>query len=240
MGSRTCALGSGATVPVYRRHRLVHLHVPKTAGTAIERLFHQRGDMVWGPASWVGEERRDGRWYEYQHLTGPELDRLSGGEFVGFARFAVVRDPYQRLVSDHLWRRAIKQADPDAFLHAFATFGEFVAAIPVDVDESWDALVAGASRADANLLIHLRPQHHYMQGTDGAPDRSVELVRYEGLPDELDAVLSRRGVDNDVVRRPPRHRLGDFFTPDLLRLVNERYRRDFARLGYPMLDRIEP
>lgn len=227
-------------MPVYRRHRLVHLHVPKTAGTAIERLFHQRDDMVWGPASWVGEERRDGRWYEYQHLTGPELDRLSGDEFAGFARFAVVRDPYQRLVSDHLWRRAIKQADPDAFLHAFDTFGEFVEAIPVDVDGSWDALVAGASRADANLLIHLRPQYHYLQGRDGAPDRSVELVRYEGLPDELDAVLSPRGVDNDLVRRPPQHRLGDLFTPDLLRLVNERYRRDFAELGYPMLDRIEP
>lgn len=226
-------------MPVYRRHRLVHIHIPKTAGTAVERLFHQLDDLVWGPASWLGEVERDGRWYEYQHLTNREFRALSGSEFDDFARFAIVRDPYQRLISDHLWRRGIKQGNPDAFLTAFDTFDDFVAAIPTDIDEGWDDLIAGAERALANLLIHVRPQYHFLQAADGRVDDSIEVVPFEGLPGSLEEVLARWGVENHVLRKTRAHRLEEHFTPETLEIVNERYREDFVQLGYPMLDRLD-
>ncbi|NCG23894.1 MAG: sulfotransferase family 2 domain-containing protein [Actinobacteria bacterium] len=227
-------------MPVYRRHRLVHLHIPKTAGTAVEQLFNQLDDLVWGPESWIGEVQRGGRWYEYQHLTATEFAELTGDEFDGFARFAIVRDPYQRLISDHLWRRAIKQSTPDVFLSAFETFDEFVAAIPPGIDENWNELIVGADRADANLLIHLRPQHHYLRSSDNRPDESIEVVAFEKLPDALDKLFDRWGVENHLGGRTPVHPLMDFFTPTTLQIVNKLYRQDFVRLGYPILDRLDP
>ena len=228
------------TVPVYRRHRLVHLHIPKTAGTAVEQLFDQLDDLVWGPESWIGEVQRDGRWYEYQHLTATEFAELAGDEFNGFARFAIVRDPYQRLISDHLWRRAIKQSTPDVFLSAFETFDEFVAAIPHGIDENWNEFIVSADRADANLLIHLRPQHHYLRSSDNRPDESIEVVAFEKLPEALDELFDRRGIDSGLERKTVTHRLEHFFTPATLQIVNELYRQDFLRLGYPTLDRLDP
>jgi len=227
-------------VPVYRRHRLVHVHIPKTAGTAVEELFAEIDDMVWGLHSWIGEVHRNGRWFEFQHLTASEFALLTGDEFDGFSRFAIVRDPYQRLISDHLWRQDIKRANPDAFLNAYETFDQFIDAIPRGIDEGWDELIPFANRAEANLLIHVRPQHHYIRGADGQADRSIEIVRYEELPDALDNLFVRWNIDNDRVGATRTHRVQDFFSPDTLQIVNELYHRDFALLGYPMLDRLVP
>ena len=227
-------------MPVYRRHRLVHLHIPKTAGTAVEQLFNRLDDLVWGPESWIGEVQRDGRWYEYQHLTATEFAELTGDEFDGFARFAIVRDPYQRLISEYLWRLKVRRFFPDAVHHVFETFDELVAAIPTSIDEAWHELIPSADRADANLLIHLRPQHHYLQSSDNRPDESIEVVAFEKLPDALDKLFDRWGVENHLGGRTPVHPLMDFFTPATLQIVNKLYRQDFMRLGYPILDRLDP
>jgi len=95
-------------MPVYHKHKLIHIHIPKTAGTAIEGFFHRIGDMQWGRESWVGQEKKNGRWYEYQHLSMQELRSLAGSPFPDHASFAVVRDPYTRLVSDYAWREWIQ------------------------------------------------------------------------------------------------------------------------------------
>ena len=84
-------------MPVYRNHRVAHIHIPKTAGTAIERQFAELGDMQWDSSSWFGRIRRPDRWYEDQHLTLCELRQLSLGNVRGLHVFAVVRNPYQRL-----------------------------------------------------------------------------------------------------------------------------------------------
>ena len=228
-----------STVPVYRRHRLVHLHIPKTAGTAVEQLFNQLDDLVWGPESWIGEVQRDGRWYEYQHLTATEFAELTGDEFDGFARFAIVRDPYQRLISEYLWRHAIRRNYPDAVLRVFDTFDELVAAIPAGIDEAWHELIPSADQADANLLIHLRPQHHYLRSSADRADESIEIVAFEKLPEALDELFDRRGIDNGLEPKTVTHLLEHYFTPATLQIVNELYRQDFVRFGYPMLDRLD-
>ena len=171
-------------MPVYRNNRLVHIHVPKTAGTAIEEHFHEIGDMEWGRESWLGEEHKRGRWYEYQHLTWVELQALSNGEFEAWEAFAVVRDPYARLVSDYLWRMSVGAPDPDSAIRVFDSFGSLVGAIPLDVDAGWHGHIRGADRMQANFLIHVRPQHHYAFGEDGSCLLD-EVISFENIATEL-------------------------------------------------------
>lgn len=227
-------------MPVYRRYRLAHVHIPKTAGTAVEGLFRQLDGPDDPGHGWIGEGQHDGRWFEYQHFTAAELDRFSNGESLGFDRFAIVRDPYQRLISDFLWRRMIARSYPDSFIPAFDTFEAFLDAIPPDVDAGWDTHIAGADRSTANFLIHVRPQHHFLRGLDGTIDDSIDRIAYEALPDALTTWLADRGIVNDHVRKPPTHPIEDFFTTDTLQLVNERYARDFELLGYPTIEALEP
>ncbi len=227
-------------MPVYRRHRLVHVHIPKTAGTAVELLFRDLDGSSDNGHEWIGEGYHANRWFEYQHLTAGELAVFAGRVFAEFDRFAIVRDPYQRLISDHLWRQTIATHFPDSFVPSHNTFEEFLAAIPTDVDDGWDVHAAGAQRGRANLLIHVRPQHHFLRARNGDPDPSIEVLAFEALPDALDRFLAARGLRNERVQRTSSRPLANFFTPETLRSVNERYERDFITLGYPIRTSVEP
>ncbi|MEO0493052.1 MAG: sulfotransferase family 2 domain-containing protein [Actinomycetota bacterium] len=225
-------------MPVYRRHRLVHVHIPKTAGTAVEALFRELDGPTDNGHEWIGEGHHGGRWFEYQHLTAAELETFTGGELGGHDRFAIVRDPYQRLISDFRWRRMIARHYPDSFVPAFDTFEAFLDAIPAGIDAGWDDHIAGADRSTANLLIHTRPQHHFLRTGDGALDSSIERIAYEELPAAFTDYLEAKGIPNDHVGRPPVHALETHLTPATLQVINERYRRDFEVLGYPMIDEL--
>lgn len=221
-------------MPVYKQHRLVHIHIPKTGGTAIEEQFFQLDDMTWSNDSWLGEVQRDGRWYEYQHLTNIEFRRLSDGEFDDFTAFAAIRDPYSRLVSEYLWRSSIANANPDSFLQSFDTFDAFVRAIPHDIDTNWDQLIASADMPTANLLIHTRPQYHYLVDDSHTINPSIRLLRYEHLKDDLEDFFAPLQITNTVVVNPAKRDVGDYFTDETISIVNERYQADFARLAYPL------
>jgi hypothetical protein len=219
-------------VPVYHHNRLVHIHIPKTGGTAIERFFHTIGDMVWGPGSWFGQEQRAGRWYELQHLTWPELGSLSGLSLEEYASFAVVRDPYERMVSDYLWRRSPGADDPDSPLRSFDSFAAFIGAIPPDLDARWAEFIDGADQPDANFLIHVRPQHHYVFD-DEASCLVDDLLRFETLDRDLGGLFDRHGLVTHNIRRPPPRDMGQFYDRGLLDHVNAVYAADFDHLGYP-------
>ena len=78
------------------------------------------------------------------------------------------------------------------------------------------------------------------QATELLKDESIEAVAFEKLPDALDKLFDRWGVENHLGGRTPVHPLMDFFTPTTLQIVNKLYRQDFVRLGYPILDRLDP
>jgi len=226
-------------VPLYRRHRIVHIHIPKTGGTAISQLFYELGDFDYGLDGWMGVVRRDGRWYEYQHLTLAEFTALSGGEFDGYRRLSVVRDPYQRVISDYRWRLALGPDNPGSIPADYDSFAQFVRSIPADLDTGWREQILEADRSHANLLIHLRPQHHYLCGDEGRIDPSVKVVRFEDLPSAFDAALEPWGVENRGIRGPVVRDLASSFDNETLQIVNETYRRDFEVFGYAMLSSVD-
>ena len=216
-------------MPVYERHQLVHIHIPKTAGTAIEGFFHDLGDMEWGPKSWVGQQRRDGRWFEFQHLTYRELVSLTGFQYASFRSFAVVRNPYQRFLSDHFWRNAVMPQ------HRFDSIAEFLHQIPGNMDRHWDELIRGADRTTASFLIHVRPQTHYVHDARGRV-LVDEVLRFEKLGEDLARLLEPLGLTSRFVRPPRQRRLSDHLGRDQIELINEIYALDFARFGYEKIE----
>jgi len=213
-------------MPVYHTHELVHIHIPKTAGTPIEEFFHRIGDMQWGPKSWVGQERRDGRWYEFQHLSYQELTSFTGSQYETFRSLAVVRNPYLRLLSDYFWH----QAPPR---QAFESLDAFLRSIPRDMNTRWEEHIAGADQAAANLLIHVRPQYQYVDDIDGS--RLVdEILRFETLDRDMARFMKRYDLDGAFIEPPPVRRTEHYFDRAQLNLVNEIYAVDFERFDYAM------
>jgi hypothetical protein len=218
-------------MPVFHKNKLIHIHIPKTAGTAIERFFHSIGDMTWSPESWVGQEKKNGRWYEYQHLSMPELRSLAGTVFPGYASFAVVRDPYSRLVSDYTWRRLIQQHYPESPTQFFDTFDAFLNAIPEDISARWPDHIHSADQKWANFLIHVRPQHPYVLDEQGNC-LVDDILEYEKLDKDLGVVLRRHGLHAEGIRSPPNREIDEYFSREKIKKVNEIYARDFELFSF--------
>jgi hypothetical protein len=225
-------------MPVFRQTKLVFIHIPKTGGTAIERYFHQMGDMQWGVESWLGREQHQGRWFEYQHLSLIELQYLAGQSISGFRSFSIVRNPYERLLSDYLWRQNIKRVRPDAALNCFDSFASFLDAIPGNINTSWEKHIASATMEEANFLIHVRPQYHYI--TDGNGAILVDdILTYEQLDENIGPLLKEFGLAIDSIRKPQPRDLEEYYDRDSLDLVNHIYRKDFECFSYARKDEIE-
>ena len=223
-------------MPIYHHHRLVHIHIPKTGGTAVSRLFDQRGDMQRNPHGLYGERFSHNRWFEFQHLTAGEIRTQTDRNFTGYDWFALVRDPYQRLISDYRWRTSIAAAYPDSPIEAYDSFDAFIAAIPSDLEHQWHIHIEGADKTRANLLIHTRPQYHFLADTDIVTDTSITILRFEDLPGSISPFLSDRGIKSHELRRPKNHPVAEYYTTHTISRVNDIYARDFEMLSYPMID----
>ncbi len=221
-------------MPVHPNHRVVHLHIPKTAGTQVGDIFAELGDMSWEREHWYGTTVIDGRHVELQHLSLVELREFSHREFDSYHTFAVVRDPYQRLISEYHWRHRSRGLDP-LVVRPVDTFEELVASIPWDLDHNWSRYAALADGPHANLLTHLRPQWQSVCDSAGRRDPAVQIVHFERLGEELTPLLQRWHVP---VAPPWHHRaprnLAEYFTPETMAVVNRVYAQDFEWFGYEL------
>lgn len=221
-------------MPVYKKNRLIHIHIPKAGGTAIERQFDKLGDLTWGLECWIGEERRNGRWYEFQHMSMTELQVLSNAQYMDFESFAVVRNPYHRLVSDYIWRLETRKAYPKAPIPAFSSFDAFIQSIPRDINTNWLTYINAADRKAANFLIHVRPQYQYVTNYDkfNALDH---ILKFEYLKDEVEKIFRSRKISASNIRNHSDVDVTGFYSRRQIEMVNEIYERDFRNFSYEMI-----
>ena len=219
-------------MPVYHNHKLIHIHIPKTAGTAIESFFHRIGDMQWSPESWVGQEKMNGRWYEYQHLSLTELRTQSDSTFPGFKSFAVVRDPYTRLISDFAWRQQIKSNYPSSPTQFFDSFDDFLHAIPKNINTHWSEHIHRADQKWANFLIHVRPQYQFILDSEGN-SLIDKIIMFENIDRDLAPFLKPFGLHVDNISAPHIRKIYECLSREQIGLIDEIYAGDFEFFSYP-------
>ena len=107
----------------------------------------------------------------------------------------------------------------------------------VDPERHQYALVAanqGADQSWGNFLIHVRPQHHYVE-TNTHPVGVDQVIRFETIDTEMTEFLKRRGIENTKIIQPGSPYFGEFYTRETMDIANEIYRRDFEVFSYNML-----
>lgn len=215
-------------MPIDRERGLAFVHIPKTAGTAIERAIDLHGD-------WRQEDRQ--RWFGrirsddlcaaglasnfLQHLSIGELQQLLrpelGQAFHHLWWFTVVRHPWSRLLS------AFRRKDPDLCqLYAYRC------------DRDLHSLDLAAFIEVAAWLDHphLRPQMRFLENAV-VP---VQRFRYENLDRLCEALSTHLGRPirlervNEALLPLQEQNLPDL---DALRArVAQIYGEDMEGLGY--------
>lgn len=207
---------------ISHEHKAIFVHIPKTGGQSVEQMFLEDLGLTWEERAplllrpnddpSIGPDR-------LAHLYADEYvskGHISQKDFDSYFKFAVVRNPYDRIVSEYLYRfqstpfwktpaphRFVNQTYPDDF---------------------------------TDVARHMVPQVRYVM--DGAGQLLVdEIVPLENIKAGM-AALSERifGKHRDVPHRnktkadnkAKKERVRARIAP----LIAERYRADFEAFGY--------
>ncbi len=212
---------------ICHQHDFLFVHIPKTGGQSIAHVvlehlglgWEDRGELLMRHNSdpMKGPER-------LAHLTAREYIQhsyLSPEDFERLFKFSVVRNPWDRLVSEYRYR---------GYSQRF-TFPEFVASgLP---PEGW-----------GDAYRHVIPQAEFVLDEHGAVlvDR---IVRFEELASELPPLLCSLGIPIEELpvvnqsladgRASERHappRYEDYYDDTTRSRVQELYRVDIETFGY--------
>lgn len=195
-------------LPYNYRHKLVFIHVPKCGGTSVLSALN-RGARV---------PRYHADWRAYR--------QADPAAFNNFFKFAIVREPADRLLSAYHYLRAGGNRVDDQWISAL-------------INERFDSF-------DQFVLEHLDPhtvhEHllfkpQYLFLYDGTVACQVDqVIKYENFADEVPQLLQRIGLGRDQLGHTNRSTRVDAesgpLSPRVLEHINRLYQRDYDLLDY--------
>jgi len=196
------------------KYKCIFIHIPKTGGNSIEFALggfeikngsdwnndvHRRNDA--GKRFFFDKRRRHWTWRQYQ--------RCCPGKFGEYFKFAVVRNPFDALVSHLSWAREGNR--------------------PV-IPPHW-----GLGRCllhNPLLFRHLSPSRYIC---DAKGKLLVDqVIRFENLVEEWPAVAGKLGLPGTLphINKSERGSYRDYYSPVLRRLAERCFSRDLKRFDY--------
>lgn len=195
-------------MPVDFKRRFLFVHIPKTAGSSVESLFHlQRKENFFSQVHPV-----------LQHLTPRKLQAYLPPEvWKIFFKFTIVRNPFDRMVSEYHWNP--NNHDKQSFVEFLRRVREVVRRGQYDEDLYAD---------------HLIPQVDYFQGIEYDLVLRFEHLHsdFQLLLQRLQLDPAHYKLPH--VNRSERDKRGyrQYYNEETRALVAEIYADDIAKFGY--------
>jgi len=193
--------GANPYYPYNDQSKSIFIHIPKTAGISVKRAL-------------FGGIKRD-------HIKLKYFEAYDEAKYASYFKFAIVRNPYDRLVSSYFY---IKKSQ-DAYgkrLESFRDFSSFIVAIQ-------DARL----RKVIFEIPHFLPQSEFLKNRKGVIGLDF-LGRFESLENDFAHITNMLGVDaklehhNQSVHKSYQ----EYYDQVTLEIVADIYKEDFKLLGY--------
>jgi hypothetical protein len=211
-------------VPISHRLHCIFIHIPKTAGTSIEKALGIFGDwrqenrrMMFG---YTSARRTNGKEFSspfLQHFTARELMEVLPADIWSYFKFTFVRNPWDRIVSVY--------SNKDPHLCQFAR------SRGIELEgTSFDDFVARTMDLDH---AHLRSQADYIIGESG--EHLIDFVgRWERLDQDFAEICERIGtplaLPKENVSRRSHYR--DYYSASSKNMIAVRYKADIEMFDY--------
>jgi chondroitin 4-sulfotransferase 11 len=216
-------------MPISHALQVIFIHIPKTAGTSIEAALGMHGDKQdIGIRPYFNQTPDAAHLYggNLQHLTATKLRTVLRDDecFSRYYKFAVVRNPWERLVStgawsDQKWARGVELERTE--------FEQLVR----QLHQAFRT--AKATSRPMILPPQLEPQVSYVFDERGEPLLDF-VARYENLTADWQQIRTRLGVTTELPMRMRSHHrpYQDYYDEASRSMVAEIYADDAAAFGY--------
>ena len=187
---------------ISHKHKCIYVHVPRTGGTSVEKFFKD------------GTRRG-------HHLLHSYEEYLGIGKYRQYYKFAFVRNPWDKMVSEYFWFRNSVHLYPDSevkrFFRRFSScFSEFVKLF---------------FETDIGDGTHRMCQLDFLNPISDL-DFSGRFERYE---EDFVRMCSYLGISNEksIHENNVSHRLyQEYYDDETREIVAEKYAKDIEHFGY--------
>ena len=210
------------------KKRLEFVHIPKTGGTSIENVALKH-NISWGVCRFLtfGETkqnkmsvlcpgRKAKRWEKlapgmipckgaaFWHLPPYIYDNIGGGmnPYGNATLFAVIRNPYERIVSEYNYRRKIfKQANTS--LQQLGNLNGWIQKVLTPRLDYVNDPYPWNKPGFCHIQGHLIPQKYYIYTSLGGGRQAVDhVLKFENLQEEFDTLMMEYGLNMTLKESP--------------------------------------
>lgn len=207
-------------MPISYTYNTVFIHIPKCAGTTIEKILGTCTKKEYFSAKKVTNSERKSP----QHFTYLELKNELIVDWEKFFVFSVVRNPYSRFVSEYNYRKYLFSTTQKQKYN------------PVDFNTFANSLNIDPPQRIQIFDGHLETQTSFLKNEMGIIEPSIQVFKFENLVpcwtilEEKTGVVyknylwSRKSTDETPYQ--------EFYTPEIKSIVYNFYKEDFDNFGY--------
>lgn len=203
----------------------IFIHIPKTGGTSIEHYFIQKGVskaalQTNGKSCTIAGRDIDVSLQHQRYRNIQIYTDVAGIDISKMRKFAVVRNPYTRCISDLFFNKLIKKESTQK--------------------EVYEVLKQYFANYDANVTAydnHARPQIDFLLNKNNIREPTIVIMRTETLnKDMIDFGFTdfdiHTPVNSSMISSDEYFK---YLNAGSIKLINDKYARDFAEFGYSML-----
>lgn len=196
---------------VCNNKKCIFIHIPKTAGTSIEQFLKDKGQneiMFHG----VQNNR------SLHHLTALEFKRIIPSVFNNYYKFSMVRNPYDRLLSEYYWTPV-----PNLGFKYGKTKADFLYKVI--------NIVKNKRFFDNIYYDHFIPQYMFLY--EGKKIIIDEVFKYESLKDATDYLKNKLNINMDFPYFNKSVKNNNDYWNDMQKeKIYNLYKNDFILFGY--------
>ena len=203
-------------MPYYRKENLLFIHIPKTGGTVIEDAITK-----YAPQSLYSDKTNILLDFPYnqkslQHQFYTTLYQFKNKLNINFDNikiFSIVRNPYDKIISDLLWYKLIKKDFTD--------------------EQVYNVIKNNYLYRDG-LDNHNEPQYKFIVDENSELIKNIKIFRTETLNESNDDLSKFVGFNINIRKEGIDKDYSNYLNKDSISLINLFYKKDFELFNYKL------
>ena len=225
-------------MPYFKKHNVFFVHIPKTGGVTILNMFGAKNGW------WIEDDYIDDNtdyiktkdYYEWIHAPITLIKKINSDVYNNSYKFSIVRNPYDRLVSEYFWRKKygveiLVEISKHGHSTKFTdTAKEFIDVKDLDFSQFVEALYKNFK--DLKQMPHIYVSHFISQTS--FLDKTVQIFKFEEIDECIKFISKKYNLPIPKEKHNPTEHANyrQYYTKYLMKMVYEMYIFDFALLKY--------
>ena len=203
-------------------HKVIFIHIPKNAGTAVEKYFGVHNlDTLYS-----NNERA------LKHNTIYEIKSKFSKKYKSYKKFAIVRNPYERMVSWYFHLKEEAEREVEFFnttLEKAFPFG-FIKWLEDPFKTQFTRWKLPNNKFVQTDKLLRNPQYTWI-------DETVTVLKYENLNEEINEFFGEE-IDLPIINKSTHMSYLNYYNKHAFDIVYERYKEDFEKFNYERIEQI--